>query len=158
MWINNDEHDQIYLIAREDRSISEHLTKLGTGREIKRNLQIRRFEVCSSFPSYEAKLRAYLYIPGLSALEVFNQIIGVKEVAELNTFIRRHLLEASDTPRFISEHLRPHFTQLSACWEAIQRAEAQLQLLKPIPDTPMTRVWWWRGCAGGNQAARVPKN
>jgi uncharacterized protein YPO0396 len=134
LWMYNDDYDQMYLIARQDRTINEHLTKLGVGRDVKRNLQTRGFETFQSFPGYETKFRSYLGIPGQGALDVFNQVIGVKEVTDLNSFIRRHLLEPSDTPKFIAEHLRPHFTQLSACWQAIQRAEAQLNLLRPIAD------------------------
>lgn len=134
MWVSNDEYDQYYLIARKERNIKEHLTQLGTGRDVKRTLQMHGFEVCGSFTAYETKFRGYLGIKGQGALEVFNQVIGVKEVNDLNSFIRRHLLEPSDTPKFISEHLKPHFSQLSGCWNAIERAEAQLLVLRPIAE------------------------
>jgi uncharacterized protein YPO0396 len=134
LWVSNDEYDQYYLIARQDRNIKEHLTQLGTGRDVKRTLQMHGFEVCGSFAAYETKFRSYLCIKGQGALEVFNQVIGVKEVNDLNSFIRRHLLEPSDTPRFINDHLKPHFSQLSGCWSAIERAEAQLLVLRPISE------------------------
>ena len=134
LWMQNDDCNQHYLVAKQDRNISEHLTKLGTGRDVKRTLQARGFEVCPSFAAYETKFRDHLGIPGQGALDVFNQVIGVKEVSDLNVFIRRHLLEPSDTPKFIADHLKPHFTQLSACWESIQRAEAQLSKLRPIAE------------------------
>ena len=134
LWMQNDETYQHYLIARQDRTIKDHLTNLGEGRQVKRQLQMHGFEVLSSFSAYEIKFRSYLGIPGVSALEVFNQVIGVKEVHDLNTFIRKHLLEPTKTGEYIQAHLKPHFTQLSACWEAIQKAGAQLELLKPIAE------------------------
>ena len=134
LWLQNDDCCQHYLISKQDRNISDHLTKLGTGREVKRKLQANGFEVCPSWAGYETKFRSCLGIPGQGALDVFNQVIGVKEVTDLNLFIRRHLLEPADTPKFIADHLKPHFTQLSACWEAIQRAGAQLTKLSPIAD------------------------
>ncbi len=134
LWVSNDDYDQYYLIARQDRNIKEHLTQLGSGRDVKRSLQLHGFEVGGSFTAYETKFRSYLGIKGQGALEVFNQVIGVKEVNDLNSFIRRHLLEPSDTPKFINEHLKPHFSQLSGCWDAIERAEAQLLILRPIAE------------------------
>ncbi|HOX59722.1 MAG TPA: ATP-binding protein [Verrucomicrobiota bacterium] len=134
LWMQNDETYQHYLVARQERTIKEHLTNLGEGRQFKRQLQTHGFEVFNSFSAYEVKFRSYLGIPGASALEVFNQVIGVKEVHDLNTFIRKHLLEPTRTGDYIQAHLKPHFTQLSACWEAIQKAGAQLELLKPIVE------------------------
>ncbi len=63
---------------------------------------------------------------------MFNQAIGVKEVTDLNQFIRKHMLESANMVSFIETQIKPHYVQLNACWEAIKRAEAQLILLKPL--------------------------
>lgn len=131
-WVTNDESDQIYLVAKSDKSIKDHLTALGSQREMSRNLRKRGFEVCGSFPGYEENFRRLIGIPGAGALEVFNQAIGVKEVTDLNTFIRKHMLESANMIDFINAQIRPHYAQLNACWAAIQKAEAQLELLKPL--------------------------
>ncbi|MEJ0005219.1 MAG: hypothetical protein WDM77_02200 [Steroidobacteraceae bacterium] len=33
---------------------------------------------------------------GRGALEVFNQAIGVKEIADIDSFVRKHMLEPSE--------------------------------------------------------------
>ena len=134
LWEQNDKIDQLYLIARADKNIKEHLTNLGTSRELKKELKKRGFECFDSFTGYEERFRQLLGIPGTGALEVFNQAIGVKEVTDLNQFIQKHMLEPSRALEFIDSHLKPHYQQLSACWEAIKRAEAQLEKLGPIAE------------------------
>jgi len=44
------------------------------------------------------------------------------------------MLEPTDTHQYIETHIKPHYVQLNACWEAIQRAEEQLQILNPIAE------------------------
>ena len=44
------------------------------------------------------------------------------------------MLESSDAGDFIHNRLRPHFNELDACWRAIERAQTQLDALKPIAD------------------------
>lgn len=134
LWSQNNKADQIYLVAREDKNIKDHLTGLSMGKNMRKELQLRGFEPFPSFSAYEETFRRYLGIPGAGALEVFNQVIGVKEVNDLNQFIRKHMLEPTDTHQYIETHIKPHYVQLNACWEAIQRAEEQLQILNPIAE------------------------
>src|SRR5262249_16708130 len=60
--------------------------------------------------------------------------IGVKEIGDINNFVRRHMLEGSEATDFIHNRLRPHFNELDACWRAIERAQNQLDALQPIAD------------------------
>jgi uncharacterized protein YPO0396 len=132
LWEQNDKTDQIYMVARSDKNIKEHLTDLGKSREMQKVLKRRGFELYPSFAGYEEAFRRLIGIPGSGALEVFNQAIGVKEVTDLNQFIRKHMLESANMVSFIETQIKPHYVQLNACWEAIKRAEAQLILLKPL--------------------------
>jgi uncharacterized protein YPO0396 len=132
LWDQNDKTDQIYLLARSDKNIKENMTDLGKSREMQKVLKRRGFEVYPSFAGYEEAFRRVIGIPGSGALEVFNQAIGVKEVTDLNQFIRKHMLESANMVAFIETQIKPHYAQLNACWEAIKRAEAQLVVLKPL--------------------------
>ncbi len=134
LWEINEKIDEVYAIARGDKSIPEHLSNLGQSRELKKTLRKRDFEAFDRFSAYSEVFRARLGIPGENALEVFNQAIGVKEVTDINQFIRRHMLEPSDVLEFIHSRLRPHFNELDACWRAIERAEKQLEILAPIVE------------------------
>lgn len=134
LWELNEQVDELYAVARVERSIREHLDHLGQSRELKKTLRQRGFEPFDSFSAYSERFRLPLGIPNETALEVFNQAIGVKEVFDINHFIRRHMLEGSDVLAFIHDRLRPHYNELDACWRAIDRAEKQLEALAPIAD------------------------
>jgi uncharacterized protein YPO0396 len=73
-----------------------------------------------------------LGIPTRGALEVFNQAIGVKEIADIDSFVRKHMLEPSEAFRFIDDHLKPHYKHLDACYQAIQKAKDQIDREKKL--------------------------
>jgi len=134
LWESNEKVEELYAVAHTDRSIREHLANLGPSRELKKTLRVRQFEPFESFTAYSERFRPLLGIANDAALEVFNQAIGVKEVLDINQFIRRHMLEGSDVLEFIHLRLRPHYGELDACWRAIERAQGQLDALAPIAD------------------------
>ncbi len=134
LWELNEKIEEVYAVARVDRSIRDHLGNLGPSRELKKTLRARQFEPFDSFSGYSERFRSLLGIANEVALEVFNQAIGVKEVLDINQFIRRHMLEGSDVMDFIHNRLRPHYSELDACWRAIERAQKQLDSLAPIAD------------------------
>ena len=132
LWELNEKIHETYALARHDRCIREHLAELGQSRDLKKTLKQRGFEVFDSFSAYSEGFRSRLGIPSETALEVFNQAIGVKEVTDINPFVRRHMLEGADSLEFIHNRLRPHFHELDACWKAIEKAEKQITALAPI--------------------------
>lgn len=134
LWEVNEKIDETYAIARHDRTIREHLADLGQSRDLKKTLKARGFDAFDTFSAYAETFRGRLGVPNEAALEVFNQAIGVKEVSEINPFVRRHMLEGSDVVEFIHKSLRPHFHELDACWKAIEKAEKQIGALAPLVD------------------------
>lgn len=134
LWIANDNIQEIYAVARGGKTIREHLAELGQHHEIRKSLRSRGFEAFERFPAYEECFRSRLGIPGRGALEVFNQAIGVKEIADIDSFVRKHMLEPSEAFDFIDDHLKPHYKHLDACYQAIQKAKDQIAKLDPIVD------------------------
>lgn len=132
LWELNEKIHEIYAVSRQDRTIREHLAELGQSRDLKKTLKQRGFDVFESFSAYAEVFRSRLGIPSETALEVFNQAIGVKEVSDINPFVRRHMLEGADSVDFIHKSLRPHFHELDACWKAIEKAEKQIAALAPV--------------------------
>lgn len=132
LWELNEKIHECYAIARLDRTIREHLAELGQSRDLKKTLKQRGLDVFESFSAYAEVFRGRLGILNETALEVFNQAIGVKEVSDINPFVRRHMLEGADTVEFIHNRLRPHFHELDACWKAIEKAERQINALAPV--------------------------
>lgn len=134
LWELNEKVEELYAVARSERSIREHLANLGASRELKKTLRGREFEPFDSFSAYAERFTSLLGIANDAALEVFNQAIGVKEVVDINQFIRRHMLEGSEILEFIHSRLRPHYSELDACWRAIERALKQLDALAPVAE------------------------
>lgn len=134
LWLNGGKVDEVFLVALGDRSIREHLSTLGTGTatEWKRELKRRLWEVKDSFSAYAGRFTGLLGLPGDGALEVFNQAIGVKDVTDINDFIRRHMLEPADALDFIRDTLQSHYKELNDCWDSIKRAEDQVRALTAI--------------------------
>jgi uncharacterized protein YPO0396 len=134
LWESNEKAEEVYAIAEGDKNIKEHLAGIEELRAIRRHLRNRGFSTPGSYSAYCEQFRHLLGIPNESALEVFNQAIGVKEVEDLNKFIRQHLLESNDAVNFIRDTLRPHYVQLDECHKAIQVAQQQIEILNPIAD------------------------
>mgnify|MGYP001428854457 CR=1 FL=1 len=132
LWEQSEKIHEMYAIARHDRTIREHLAELGQSRDLRKTLRTRGFEAFDSFSAYAETFRGRLGLPSDTALEVFNQAIGVKEVTDINPFVRRHMLEGSDVAEFMHQTLRPHFHELDACWKAIEKAEKQISALAPV--------------------------
>ncbi|MFA5265566.1 MAG: SbcC/MukB-like Walker B domain-containing protein [Opitutaceae bacterium] len=133
LWAQDGRPEELFLVAEGEHSIRDHLGDLKGGkRELRDALRKRQWDVHDTFRAYSARFRSLLGIPGDGALEVFNQAIGVKEVDDVNRFVRRHLLEAGEALKFVDETLIPLYKELLACWDRIQRAEQQIAQLRPI--------------------------
>lgn len=133
LWAGDGRPDELFLVAESERTIREHLSELKGGkRELRNELRKRGWDSHDSFSAYATRFRPLLGLPGDGALEVFNQAIGVKEVDDVNRFVRRHLLEAGNALTFVQETLIPLYKELLACWDRIQRAEQQIAKLQPI--------------------------
>jgi uncharacterized protein YPO0396 len=87
-----------------------------------------------SFAAYAERMRALLHIPGDKALEVFNRAMGMKEVSDIDGFVRQFMLPGADTFPFIRDTIQPHYRTLLDCWAAIERAQRQIELLRPVAD------------------------
>lgn len=132
LWESNDQIQEVFAFADSARSIKEHIA-IDDGRELKRRLRENGFGVVvNAYSAYAEKFRRSFFLPGEGAMRVFNQAIGVKEVGDLNHFIRRHMFEPNEVVAFIKETLKPLFVELDECWKAMKRAEKQRDLLLPI--------------------------
>lgn len=134
LWLSGDKVDELFLIKLVDASIAGDLSGIaaGTAIEWKRELKERRWEVRDEFSSYAARFTGLLGLKGDGALEVFNQAIGVKDVSDINDFVRRHMLAPANAIEFVRETLLPLYKELSDCYNAIQRARRQIEALDPI--------------------------
>src|SRR5579872_493624 len=58
----------------------------------------------------------------------------MKEVGDIDSFVRQFMLPSADTFAFIRDTVQPHYRTLLDCWAAIERAERQISLLRPVAE------------------------
>jgi len=126
--------DKFHVVSTQRLSISEHFQLSGntTIKSLKAALKKKPgIEVSDTFKEYSSQLRKLFSLRSEKALNLFNQIVSIKEIGDLNDFVRKHMLEADDVRTSI-DTLRGNYHDLTAAYEAIVKAEKQLQILQPI--------------------------
>lgn len=130
-WVEDGKPERLYLVRRQESSIKENLAKLPAGRDLKKNLRERGFEVFTEHSDFAMRFRSLLKIPNESALKLLGQAVGLKDPQDINVFVRRHMLEPHDMRPAILK-LREHLDDLVHCREKIDEAEKRQKLLEPI--------------------------
>src|SRR5262249_25884103 len=126
--------DEVYAVAEGDKNIRDHMAGIEDIREVRRRLQKNGFITPGPYSAYFEHFRRLLGIPGEATMEVFNQAIGVKEVQDLNKFIRPHMLDPKNFVEFTPGTLPPHYFELFECQNSIKTAESQIHGLTPIAE------------------------
>ena len=134
LWEHEEQVRELYAAAPGRHSLSALLEGHTNTTEIKRAARRAGWFVEDSFNAYAERVRALLHIPGDKALEVFNRAIGMKEVGDIDAFVRQFMLPSAETFLFIRDTVQPHYRTLLDCWAAIERAERQIALLTPVAD------------------------
>jgi uncharacterized protein YPO0396 len=68
------------------------------------------------------------------ALKLFAQIVGMKELGNLNEFIRQKMIEGVDVDTEF-ENLQDNYEKLIQCENEIAKTKRQLELLEPVVET-----------------------
>ena len=134
LWEHEDQVRELYAVSNGCRSLCDLIGAHGNTADIKRAARRDRWEIEESFTAYAVRMRNLLHIPGDKALEVFNRAIGMKEVSDIDAFVRQFMLPSAETFAFIRDTVQPHYRTLLDCWAAIERAERQIALLAPVAD------------------------
>jgi uncharacterized protein YPO0396 len=130
-WFQPDFH-RFFLVAKEALSIEEHFQLSGEMKVLKAQLKKNpNISIYEQFKDYSAQFRKLFYLRSEKALDLFNQIVAIKEIGGLNDFVRRHMLESIDVQSHISD-LQANYENLNRAYDAIQKAEEQANLLRPL--------------------------
>lgn len=133
LWVQDDDVRKLFLVCRRERSIQKDFSGLGDSKGWKKMLRQRGFEVEDGFKEYAEKVVRYLRMESLTTLALFSQTVAIKEITHVSGFIRDHMLERLDTKELV-DRLEHHYQDLTECWNAIERAKRQLELLKPVVE------------------------
>ncbi len=124
--------ERFFVVADTTLSISDHFADVGPDlAALRRRLRDQGATVSDGFPEYGREFRRRLGIESEQAMELFHQTVSMKAVDNLNDFVRSHMLEPFDAQGQIDK-LIGHFDDLTGAHEAVLRARAQLELLRPM--------------------------
>jgi uncharacterized protein YPO0396 len=127
--------NRFYVVADRPLSISEHFANFGG--EInalrKRLRAMGQTEIFDTFPPYGSAFRTRFGIESEQALDLFHQTVSMKSVGNLTEFVRQHMLEGFPVEERVNA-LIAHFDNLNRAHEAVLKAKAQIERLRPLVD------------------------
>jgi uncharacterized protein YPO0396 len=134
-WWQDNELHRLYIVAPFVLSIEEHFRVNSVSKisGLRKQLRTDGASIYDDFSKYHKHFRRLAYLHSDKASDLFNQIVSIKDIDSLNSFVRNHMLEKIDSKSDIEE-LYATYHNLSVAYQAIQQAEAQLEILKPLID------------------------
>ncbi len=131
-WFENDSIRKFFVISGKELNIEEHFNQISSIRDLKKRLNTNEStKLYDQFIDYSAAFRKIFGSLSEKALDLFNQTVAIKVIGDLNDFLRNYMLEKLDVNEKISE-LKKNYVDLTKSYDAIQKAEKQLQQLKPL--------------------------
>lgn len=130
LWLEEKVH-KLYFVAPCALNINDHFRLHGSPKDLRKHYRAQGIEVYDEFAKYSQHFRQLLSFRSEKALDLFNQIVSIKEIGSLNAFVREHMLEKMDALMRIKQ-LQDNFANLTSAHDAIQLADRQLAILKPL--------------------------
>ncbi len=134
-WDKDGDHGQperFFVVADRAMTIAGDFADFGNDpRALKTRLARGGAQVNNHFPGYGKDFRRALGIESEQAMDLFHQTVSMKAVANLNEFVRNHMLEPFDSAAWVDK-LIAHFENLTRSHEAVLKARAQLAELTPL--------------------------
>ena len=133
LWIENGSVQKLFILADMELTIQNNFGLFKNIEELKKQLQTDKVECFKEFSKYSQQFRKRFGLQSPKALDLFNQIVSVKEIGSLNEFVRSQMLEKTDTQNNIRD-LQKSFEDLTVCQAKIESASNQLNTLIPIVE------------------------
>lgn len=132
LWINNDgSAERRFVVAEQDLTIVQDFSGVNDLRELGRQLKTKRAEMFDQFNRYRERLKKLFNLRSEQAFNLFNQIVSIKDIDRLDTFIREHMLEQTSAEDRVKE-LQASYHDLTASYKALQMAQKQRDMLIPM--------------------------
>lgn len=132
-WWQDNELRRLYIVAPFALSIEDHfrLSSISDVSRLRKQLRTYGASPYDDFSKYHKHFWRLAYLHSDKASDLFNQIVSIKDIESLNSFVRNHMLEKLDIKGEI-EGLHQTYHNLNVAYQAIQQAEMQLGILKPL--------------------------
>jgi uncharacterized protein YPO0396 len=134
-WFSNHELKRQYFLVPRDLSICSHIHPIDPKGAWKKSLTDRfGAEFFSTFTQYSQRFSKIFGFRSDKALALFSQTAGIKEMDNLNEFIRNHMLEENNVEDLFQK-LISNFQNLDNSHRSIIKAGLQLERLEPVVET-----------------------
>ncbi len=134
-WFSNHELKRLYFLAPRNLSICDDIQPIDPKGAWKKSLTDRfGTEFFGTFAQYGQRFSKLFGFRSDKALALFSQTAGIKEMDNLNEFIRNHMLEENNVEDLFNK-LISNFQNLDNSHRAIIKAGLQLDRLEPIMET-----------------------
>jgi len=130
-WYQDGELKRLYVVAPMALSVAAHCASDGDMKALTKRLKALGAEVSDNFAAYGRQFCKLFGLRSEQALDLFGQIVSIKEIGGLNDFVRGHMLERSDGRERIAQ-LRANYENLTRAHDAIEQAERRLARLQPL--------------------------
>lgn len=137
-WFAGSEMKRSYLLSYKPLAIKEDILPFDANGNWKKLLKKKypksgTKELVLDFDGPSKYAEALKKVFGMrdKALTLFSQMIGLKVLGNLDEFIRKNMLEESNVEEQF-QNLRGNYQKLLDAHKEMQKAEAQLELLKPV--------------------------
>ncbi len=126
--------EKLFVVAAGELSIAAHFNNFENFPELKKQLQSLlqpKIEIFDTFVDYSKHFRKTFCVESEKAFDLFNQTVSIKEIGELNDFVRCHMLDKINVEEEIQK-LNKHYENLTFSHEKLQKAKKQVEILKPL--------------------------
>lgn len=131
-WFESGELRKCLAISHTAFSLKLVLDKVKTPADLRHNLRLLpHTTLFSSFNEYQNYFAQYVGLCSPKGMDLFNQISTIKQIGNLNEFVRENMLEESDMEMILTEFFRT-FEDLTLSHQAIINARLQIDSLEGI--------------------------
>ncbi len=133
-WLEQGKLKKFYFQTIENTNLADYFFKITSVKALKKRLRKSDiFTLFDTFREYEENFCRLFELKSGNALDIFNQIVSIKDIRDLNHFIRSYMLEKMDLDDDL-EKLYVNYNNLTLAHLAIVKAKNQLQELIPIAE------------------------
>ena len=126
--------EKTYVVHEGALTIEQHFNNLDNQSNIKKALKQKGLKLYDTFTQYSERFHKHLFMEAArqrTPMAIFNQAVCIKDIRDLNTFIREHMLDDGGAAQKLRE-LHDHFGDLKATHDEIQSATRKLEDLIQI--------------------------
>lgn len=131
-WFESGDLRKCLVISHDVFSLKAVLDQVKTPADLRYNLrQLPHTTIFPSFSEYQDYFVRYMGLRSTKGMDLFNQVSTIKQIGNLNEFVRQNMLEETDMEPLLDEFFHT-FEDLTFAHQAIINARLQIESLDGI--------------------------